>query len=111
MSAYTISKLAEDAGVSVHVIRDYELRGLLRPCKCMPNGYRIYDEWGLQRLQFVLAGKTAGITLDALAGLCKAMDNGDPSDIEQSQITIQATLDEYQQAIRRFRGNLGRCIN
>ncbi|NOM13140.1 mercuric resistance transcriptional repressor protein MerD, partial [Klebsiella pneumoniae] len=28
MNAYTISRLAEDAGVSVHVVRDYVLRGL-----------------------------------------------------------------------------------
>jgi MerR family mercuric resistance operon transcriptional regulator len=31
MNAYTISRLAEDAGVSVHVVRDYVLRGLLHP--------------------------------------------------------------------------------
>jgi len=32
MSAYTVSRLALDAGVSVHIVRDYLLRGLLRPC-------------------------------------------------------------------------------
>ena len=31
MNAYTVSHLALDAGVSVHVVRDYILRGLLRP--------------------------------------------------------------------------------
>lgn len=31
MNAYSISKLAEDAGVSVHVVRDYLMRGLLHP--------------------------------------------------------------------------------
>ena len=31
MNAYTVSHLAHDAGVSVHVVRDYMLRGLLRP--------------------------------------------------------------------------------
>lgn len=28
MSAYTVSRLALDAGVSVHIVRDYLLRGL-----------------------------------------------------------------------------------
>ncbi|ESR72547.1 MerR family transcriptional regulator [Pseudomonas aeruginosa VRFPA05] len=28
---YTVSRLAQDAGVSVHIVRDYLLRGLLRP--------------------------------------------------------------------------------
>ncbi|MBX3671307.1 MAG: transcriptional regulator MerD, partial [Rhodocyclaceae bacterium] len=31
MNAYTVSRLAFDAGVSVHIVRDYLLRGLLRP--------------------------------------------------------------------------------
>lgn len=74
MNAYTISKLAEDAKVSTYVIRDYELRGLLSPCKCTDNGYRIYNEHSLNRLRFVLAGKAAGISLNELADLCKAMD-------------------------------------
>ncbi|MCT8865386.1 MULTISPECIES: hypothetical protein [Shewanella] len=30
MNAYTVSRLALDAGVSVHIVRDYLLRGLLR---------------------------------------------------------------------------------
>ena len=109
MNAYTISKLAEDASVSVHVIRDYELRGLLSPCRCTANGYRIYDQQVLQRLQFVLAGKTAGISLNALAELCQAVDNEDSIVIEQSLISIQETLDQSQQAIRNFRRGLSRC--
>ena len=34
MNAYTVSRLALDAGVSVHIVRDYLLRGLLRPVAC-----------------------------------------------------------------------------
>lgn len=109
MNAYTISKLAEDAGVSVHVIRDYELRGLICPCQCASNGYRIYDEQVLQRLQFVLAGKAAGVSLNALAELCQAMDNSDPKAVEQSLISIEEMLDQTQQAIRYFRRALNRC--
>lgn len=111
MRAYTISCLARDAGVSVHVIRDYELRGLLCPCQCTPNGYRIYDEQVLQRLQFILAGKAAGVSLNALAELCQAMDNSVPKAVEQSLISIQETLDQTQQAIRNFRCGLSRCID
>lgn len=109
MSAYTISKLAEDASISVHMIRDYELRGLLRPCKCMPNGYRIYDEQALQRLQFILAGKDAGISLTVLTELCRAMDNSDNTIVEQSMISIEGMLDQAQQAILYFRRGLSQC--
>lgn len=106
MKAYTISKLAEDAGVSVHVARDYELRGLIHPSHCRPNGYRIYDEQVLQRLQFVLTGKAAGLSLNTLEELCHAMDNDKSDAIEQSLILIQESLDQYQQAIHRFRCDL-----
>ncbi|ABI58319.1 MULTISPECIES: MerR family transcriptional regulator [Betaproteobacteria] len=39
MSAYTVSRLTLDAGVSVYIVRDYLLRGLLRPVACTTGGY------------------------------------------------------------------------
>ena len=49
MNAYTVSRLALDAGVSVHIVRDYLLRGLLRPVACTPGGYGLFDDAALQR--------------------------------------------------------------
>ena len=46
MNAYTVSRLALDAGVSVHIVRDYLLRGLLRPVACTPGGYGLFDDGG-----------------------------------------------------------------
>ncbi|PHN64249.1 MerR family transcriptional regulator [Pseudomonas sp. ICMP 8385] len=64
MSAYTVSRLALDAGVSVHIVRDYLLRGLLRPVACTPGGYGLFDDAALQRLCFVRAAFEAGIGLE-----------------------------------------------
>ncbi|SUD28844.1 transcriptional regulator MerD [Pseudomonas fluorescens] len=61
MSAYTVSRLALDAGVSVHIVRDYLLRGLLRPVACTPGGYGLFDDAALQRLCFVRAAFEAGV--------------------------------------------------
>lgn len=47
VNAYTISKLAGDAGISIHRVRQYEQRGLLRPCQCTDSGYHLYDEHAL----------------------------------------------------------------
>ncbi|MCB7595313.1 mercuric resistance transcriptional repressor MerD, partial [Klebsiella pneumoniae] len=55
MSAYTVSRLALDAGVSVHIVRDYLLRGLLRPVAYTTGGYGLFDDTALQRLRFVRA--------------------------------------------------------
>jgi MerR family mercuric resistance operon transcriptional regulator len=43
MNAYTVSRLAHDAGVSVHVVRDYMLRGLLRLVERTAGGYGLFD--------------------------------------------------------------------
>lgn len=81
MNAYTISRLAEDAGVSVHVVRDHVLRGLLRPAQRTESGYGIFDEQSLARLRFVRAAFEAGIGLDELTRLCRALDTNDRSDV------------------------------
>lgn len=94
MNDYTISKLAEDAGVSKHIVRGYELQGLIRPCKSTNCGYRNYDEGALQRLRFVLAGKVTGISLDDLSALCQVMDNNDLVASEQFLIDIESALEQ-----------------
>ncbi|VUA85597.1 MerD [Klebsiella pneumoniae] len=60
MSAYTVSRLALDAGVSVHIVRDYLLRGLLRPVAYTTGGYGLFDDTALQRLRFVRAALRSG---------------------------------------------------
>lgn len=55
MSSYTVSKLAQDAGVSVSVVRDYVLRGLLKPAGHTEGGYGLYDAHALERLRLVRA--------------------------------------------------------
>ncbi len=80
MSAYTVSRLAQDAGVSVHVVRDYLLRGLLRPAARTAGGYGVFDADALQRLCFVRAAFEAGVGLDVLTRLCRALDAPDTSE-------------------------------
>ena len=87
MNAYTVSRLALDAGVSVHVVRDYLVRGLVRPVACTTGGYGLFDAATLQRLCFVRAAFEAGIGLDALARLCRALDTAD-SDQAAAQLAV-----------------------
>ncbi|WP_233162061.1 mercuric resistance transcriptional repressor MerD, partial [Enterobacter hormaechei] len=96
MSAYTVSRLALDAGVSVHIVRDYLLRGLLRPVACTTGGYGLFDDTALQRLRFVRAAFEAGIGLDALARLCRALDAADGEHFAAGQ-GLAPTRDELPQ--------------
>ncbi|CAJ0804064.1 MULTISPECIES: mercuric resistance transcriptional repressor MerD [Ralstonia] len=77
MNAYTVSRLAHDASVSVNVVRDYALRGLLHPARRTEGGYWLYDARALARLRFVRAAFEAGIGLDELSRLCRALDAND----------------------------------
>ena len=94
MSAYTVSQLAHNAGVSVHIVRDYLVRGLLRPVACTTGGYGVFDDAALQRLCFVRA---AGIGLDALARLCRALDAADGAQAA-AQLAVLRQLVERRRA-------------
>ncbi len=76
MDLYTISRLASTIGVSVHVARGYVARGLVRPAQYTPGGYGLYDEPVVARLRLVRALFEAGISLDELTLLCRALDGG-----------------------------------
>ena len=67
MTAFTIGKLAEAAGVHVETIRYYERRGLLAPPPRSASGYRQYSPDDLWRLQFIARGKRLGFTLAEIA--------------------------------------------
>ena len=71
MNAYTVSRLAQDAGVSVHVVRDYLLRGLLRPAARTAGGYGVFDADALQRLRFVRAAFEAADAGEAAVWLAE----------------------------------------
>lgn len=60
--------------MSVSVVRDYVLRGLLRPSGRTAGGISIYDAHALARLRFVRAMLEAGISLAELRDLCHALD-------------------------------------
>jgi len=110
MNGYTISRLARDAGVSTHVVRDYEMRGLLSPCRYTDSGYRLYDEAVLQRLRFILMGKEAGLSLGELECLCKAMDKSDTERFQRSVVQIRELLAQKIGLQRKFSRQLSALL-
>lgn len=59
----TIKELAQKAGITSRTIRYYDEIGLLKPSKVHANGYRIYDEPALLRLQQILFYKELNVPL------------------------------------------------
>ncbi|WFC40267.1 mercuric resistance transcriptional repressor MerD [Pseudoxanthomonas sp. SE1] len=106
MNAYTISRLAEDAGVSVHVVRDHVLRGLVHPARRTESGYGIFDEQSLARLRFVRAAFEAGIGLDVLARLCRALDAADGADAVAQLAGLRQQLERRRESLADLEAQL-----
>jgi len=103
---YTISKLAKDAGISTGSIRNYQMRGMVRPCECAECGYGIYDESALTRLRFIRAGMEAGIELSDLESLCKALDRQEEGPILQELAAISEVLNGKLKILAFFKSQL-----
>ena len=74
MKSYKTGELAKKANVTVRTIRYYDQIGLLKPGKTADNGYRLYDDEDLFRLQKILCLKSLGFELDDIRTMT-ATDN------------------------------------
>jgi len=112
VESFTISQLAQEAGVHVETIRYYERRGLLREPPRTPAGYRQYSPADLVRLQFIARAKQLGFTLAEVARLAGDRDRDDPA---ESVLTVARAklraLDERQKALDETRGRLAELID
>ena len=106
MSAYTVSRLAHDSGVSVHVVRDYMLRGMLRPVERTAGGYGLFDADALQRLCFVRAAFEAGIGLNTLTRLCRALDGADGDEAAARLVELCRLVECRRQALADLEAQL-----
>ena len=71
-----IGELADTVGLPSQTIRFYERRGLLPEPERGANGYRIYDEFTLTRLNFVRTAQAAGLTLAEIGSIIDLRADG-----------------------------------
>lgn len=64
---FNIGELSKRTGVLCVTIRYYEQIGLLPQPKRTANGYRIYDEEDVDRLQFIQRARAIEFALDEIA--------------------------------------------
>jgi DNA-binding transcriptional MerR regulator len=69
---YTIHQLAKLAGISIRTLHYYDEIGLLRPSFVRPNGYRIYEEKEVLKLQQILFFKELEFSLDHIMKMMHA---------------------------------------
>jgi MerR family copper efflux transcriptional regulator len=83
----SITEVARRTGVPSSTLRYYDKLGLLRAACRKANGYRHYDERGLERLAFIGRAKRLGLDLNVIGELVALWD-GDHC------ATVQARLRE-----------------
>ncbi|WP_346796429.1 MerR family transcriptional regulator [Halomonas sp. Bachu 37] len=72
-----VSQLARRAGVTAETVRHYTREGLLQPKREPHNGYQIFDEADLERLQFVQRARTLGFSVAEISDILAHADHGD----------------------------------
>jgi MerR family copper efflux transcriptional regulator len=74
-----IGELGSRAGVTTTTLRFYEQAGVLAAAGRLPSGYRDYDEAALERLRFVKAAQSAGLTLAEIRGVIAVREASGPT--------------------------------
>jgi DNA-binding transcriptional MerR regulator len=73
-----IGEVADAAGVTAKALRYYERVGLLPPPDRTDSGYRDYPDAVLDRLRFIRAAQTVGLTLGEIKGVIAFREQGSP---------------------------------
>lgn len=107
----TIGGLAHEAGVNVETIRYYQRRGLLRTPPRSADGYRLYTDADLRRLQFIARAKTLGFTLAEVALLVEPDGGEDAALVARMARSKLQALEERQRMLEETRSRLEGLID
>lgn len=113
---FTISELAKEFDVTSRTIRFYEEKGLLSPVR---NGqHRIYNKADRVRLELILRGKRAGLSLDESREIIDMYAPGSSNErqyrflldkVNVKQAQLERQMDDIQQLIAGLQEVRGRC--
>ncbi len=99
---FTISKLAEQTGVSVHCIRTYAYQGLIQACYRTSAGYYLYEEPTAERLRFIRKAREAGVSIYHLVSLFDASDSDNQTEMEKSLAILERYIKDSQDKLNTF---------
>ncbi len=99
---FTISQLAEKAGIPTTTVRYYERIGLVEPEDRSAGNYRLYSRASLNKLKFIKAAQTIGFTLEDTRALL-ADESGSPPKCGAVQGLIEDRLADIEQRLKDLR--------
>jgi DNA-binding transcriptional MerR regulator len=74
----TISKVSAKTGIQTETIRYYERIGLIPKPSRQANGYRLYGEADLERLNFIRSARALNFSLQEIAQILASRDRQEP---------------------------------
>jgi len=112
MSQLTVSRVAEQVGVSPDTVRYYEKIGLMPETERSASGYRLYGDEAVERVRFIKRAQRFGLRLDAIGqlldirqrGLCPC---GRTRRLLEDRV---AELDEEMSSLARLRDDIAQMI-
>ena len=96
---YTVKKLSDLAGVSVRTLHYYDEIGLLSPSQVSANGYRLYDEAALLRLQQILFYREIGLQLTQIKDILDSPDFDLLVALRSHRSVLQGKMDRLQRLV------------
>ena len=100
MKAYTVSRLARMAGVSVRTLHHYDQIGLLRPSARTEAGYRLYGEPELLRLQQILFFKELDMPLEDVRRVLDDPGFDQVAALEQHRQSLQRRVERLMRLLK-----------
>lgn len=98
--SYTVSQVSKLAGVSVKTLHHYDEKGLLVPFRQQTNGYRVYTQQHLVRLQQILIYRELDFSIEEIKQLI---------DVESGDLI--AALSLQKQLLNERQHSLSKMIN
>lgn len=99
MDRYTLPQAARRAGVTVHQARTYLTMRLVAACSVSESGGRLFNEACVERLRLIASATRAGLLLNDIAPLIRALDTGQIGSVAAARTTLCTLLHQRRDAL------------
>ncbi|KHD36596.1 MerR family transcriptional regulator [Clostridium acetobutylicum] len=86
---FSIKEVAKLTGLSEHTLRFYEKQQLIKNISRNENGYRIYSDFDIEWIHFLIKVKNTGMPLNELQKYSELMAQGNPTLPEREKMLFQ----------------------